>query len=141
MLLLVLNAVCMCVCMRVHPCAIIIWRFCVPLPVPASSPRNVTVSSGTSTSLFVRWEPPSLEDQNGVIVAYILTYTNNSAQPLGDRPSMMALGTNRTFRIVGLDIFTEYNVTVAAATAIGRGPYSTTTTRTLNDSMCRLKSA
>ena len=81
-----------------------------------------------------------MEDQNGIIVAYILTYTNNSTQPLGDRPSMMELGTSRTSRIVGLDIFTEYIVTVMAATSIGSGPYLTTTSRTLNDSMCVTKS-
>ena len=41
---------------------------------------------------------------------------------------------NTSITLTGLSIFTEYNVSVAAATVAGVGPYDSVTVQTLNDS-------
>ena len=44
-------------------------------PAPSGSPQNVSVSSLSSTSIFIFWEPPSLETQNGIITEYRVNIT------------------------------------------------------------------
>ncbi|CAH0551604.1 unnamed protein product [Brassicogethes aeneus] len=48
--------------------------------VPSEPPNNVTLEP-TSTSILVRWEPPSLEAQNGVILGYKIKYRKEGRKP------------------------------------------------------------
>ena len=43
--------------------------------VPSGTPTNVQVFAISSTSIRLRWDPPQLEDQNGIIQAYNITIT------------------------------------------------------------------
>lgn len=88
-------------------------------PVPSGPVVNPTIEVTSSTSLFLRWQPPELEDQNGVIVGYVINVT--------------AVETGMTFQLSssdsslmanGLRPFTTYICRIAAATAVGVGPYS-----------------
>lgn len=41
-----------------------------PSAVPSAPPDKVHVGMINSTSAFVRWQPPPVEHQNGVILGY-----------------------------------------------------------------------
>lgn len=87
--------------------------------VPSGPVVNLTIEVTSSTSLFLRWEPPELEDQNGIIIGYVVNVT--------------AVETGMTFQLsssdsslmaTGLRPFTTYICRIAAITAVGVGPYS-----------------
>ena len=72
-----------------------------------------------ATSVKLSWQPPFIEDQNGVITLYTVNVTSVTAG------YMMTLSTSDTeLTVTELDPFTLYNFTVAAATSIGSGPFS-----------------
>ena len=47
---------------------------------PSASPRNIIVQAISSTSIRVSWQPPSENDQNGIIIGYQL-WVNSSSDP------------------------------------------------------------
>ena len=78
---------------------------------------SITVSS--STSLFLNWEPPELEDQNGVITGYVVNVT---AVETG--MNFLLTSSGPSLLADGLRPFTTYICRIAARTAVGIGPYS-----------------
>jgi len=83
-----------------------------------------------STFILLTWEPPVRDGRNGIIVSYYI--------------SILEVPTNRTFiyerpiytdlLIGALHPFYEYQCSVAAETAVGRGPFEATfITRTDQD--------
>ena len=81
--------------------------------------------NSSATSILVTWSPPPEDDQNGVILGYIITYII-----IGDELSTTMSTPETTINITGLAIYTEYNISVAAYTVIGTGPYDTVVGRT-----------
>ena len=78
------------------------------------------------------WEPPRLEDQNGVIQGYNISYSVSDSEEETDFVS----GT--TIDLTGLQKFTFYNVSVQAFT-VGSGPTVSTVVRTDSDGkLCKL---
>lgn len=70
-------------------------------------------------TVFLSWQPPLPEDQNGVIIEYIVrTVDIGNSQTTEDQTTE----TNSTIR--RLIYSQKYNFTVAAMTIIGRGPFS-----------------
>ena len=76
---------------------------------------NVT----SSTSLLLSWEPPELEDQNGVILGYVINVT---AVETGMNFELRS--TETTLAVDGLRPFTTYICRIAARTVVGVGPFS-----------------
>ena len=72
----------------------------------------------TSTSLFLSWEPPHFEEQNGIIREYIVTVSEVES---GETWSFNA--TNTMITISSLHPAYTYMCTVAAVT-VGSGPTS-----------------
>ena len=77
-------------------------------------------------SLRITWTEPLEDDQNGVIIGYNISYF-----PLPANGQITNVTTSNTsLDISGLDVYTNYNVSVAAYTSAGTGPFDSTVIRT-----------
>ena len=102
---------------------------CSFFAAPDGSPRDLSAYSDTSTSLVVKWVVPEADVQNGFITHHLVTYTSSRSGRTKE------LNTTRLLeRLKGLEIFTDYNITVAAGTSVGVGPIASIIIKTLNDS-------
>ena len=75
---------------------------------------NFTLVSLTPFTLT--WNPPPIEDQNGVITSYTLKVTERTAYQL--------VVQSQTYQNNSLEKFTAYTFAVAAMTAVGVGPFT-----------------
>ncbi len=100
--------------------------------VPGSSPQELRSVEVTSRSAELTWDPPPYEDQNGVIISYLISVTVN------ETGETFVLATNDTsLSITGLRPYRTYICTIAASTSVGVGPNSTgVIVQTLEDSEC-----
>lgn len=90
------------------------------LPAPPSAPpSNFTLETTSSTSIIVRWEPPPIDEQNGIIVGYKIRY-KKKGQRRGD--TAPTAGNRKFYALTGLEKGTEYSVRIAALTVEGTGP-------------------
>ena len=104
------------------------FRFCT---VPSSSPRNVLATAMSSTSILVTWDSPLESEQNGIIISYTVAYVNLNRS--GDQ-QISSSTPQRQLSITGLQEYEEYSFRVAAATTVGQGPFSdTSSTFTFQD--------
>ena len=87
--------------------------------VPSGPPQGVEVQSETSTTLVLSWQPPAPENQNGIIIHYIVNITEMET---GRLLSFTAVNTT-TLSVSTLHPFYTYTCIVAAVT-VGLGPYS-----------------
>lgn len=100
--------------------------------VPTSSPVNVVPSFVTKSSVSFRWEPPPYDDQNGVIILYIINIT-----VLETEDSFQLNSSTTTLTVTSLRPFRTYECSIAAATLVGLGPFSTSIiVKTLDDCKC-----
>ena len=88
--------------------------------VPTASPDSIQSMIVNSTAIIITWLPPVLDDQNGIITAYIinLSLEDNDTVPLQYTTSSLSV------MLVELYPFSTYIVFVAAETGVGRGPFS-----------------
>jgi len=78
------------------------------------------------------WEPPLLQDQNGVIRGYNISYNISDSEEETDFVS------STTVDLTGLQKFTFYDVSVQAFT-VGSGPTVSTVVQTDSDGkLCKL---
>ena len=70
----------------------------------------IVTTGGVLRELVVDWESPS--NPGGIITTYMVTYDNTTVNT-GD--------SNTTYVIMGLDIFTNYTISVTACTDNGCG--------------------
>ena len=90
---------------------------------PSGIPLILTGSNSSSTSLYISWSLPNVQDRNGIILGYNISYTSGSI--------VNNTSTSETFiNITGLMIYTQYNISVAAYTSAGTGPAVYITVRT-----------
>lgn len=73
-----------------------------------------------TTTLFIEWEPPPSDHHNGIIVDYCVNVTAVETGTM----IQVATGGITSASIPGLHPFYTYTYIVAAATAIGRGPFT-----------------
>ena len=99
---------------------------------PDEAPDITESMSPTSTSLYISWNPPSAEKQNGILIDYVVCYTDNDELAVDMWQKTSTPTTNIT--LTDLSIFTEYTVSVSAATVAGVGPSDTVNNKTLSDS-------
>ena len=86
--------------------------------VPSASPTNITVVKITSHSVSLMWIPPAQEDQNGIIIRYIINVT---VEETGEIYQLYSNSTNYT---ATLTPFTMYSMVVTAENSAGTGPYT-----------------
>ena len=87
--------------------------------VPSGYPRNFQATVATSRSAVLRWDPPFLQEQNGIITGYVIEI---NALGIGETSQLSTVFLNRT--IDDLFPFTTYQLRIAASTSIGTGPFS-----------------
>ena len=76
---------------------------------------------------MITWEPPPIEDQNGIILGYNISYNISDTE-------LNELFVLTTSVVIGdLEEFTYYNVSVGAATTNGTGPFTSVVARTDSD--------
>ena len=98
---------------------------------PSGIPLNLTGSNSSSTSLYISWSLPNVQDRNGIILGYNISYTSGSI--------VNNTSTSETFiNITGLMIYTQYDISVAAYTSVGTGPADYITVRTDSSGMSYL---
>ena len=70
--------------------------------------------------MVLSWDPPRPEEQNGVIISYVINVTE-----AGSGASFQLVASTNTSRVVSnLQPFTTYDFLIAAATTVGLGPFS-----------------
>ena len=83
---------------------------------------NVILTSPISTSINVNWDFPDPLLRSGIITKHQLNYSEAS-QPLNW--TTVPLDASTSYVIEGLNVFTQYYVSVSAGTQItGFGPFS-----------------
>ncbi|VDM24214.1 unnamed protein product [Toxocara canis] len=114
--------------------------------VPTGAPKIIDMQALSSKTLFLRWQPPTKEQQNGALVSYAIRWRVVTKENVSEESSSeedLAVEENQTqrrekkweellrsaseateARIDGLDPFTIYEVSVAAGTEKGFGPAS-----------------
>ena len=109
---------------------------CFIFVAPDEAPAITESVSPTSTSLRISWSAPAADKHNGILIDYVIFYTNDAELPVSmwERTSTL----NTTITLTDLSIFTEYTVSVAAATVAGVGPDDSVAVRTLSDSESKL---
>ena len=90
------------------------------IPVVPDPPRNVNISSVTSTSVLVSWDDPL--DDKGVISRYTVHYFCANLTRCQDDNQLDT--TERSIAVTGLYPFTEYTFVVSGWTIVGEGPAS-----------------
>ena len=76
---------------------------------------------------MVRWRDPPLDDQNGLIVHYVMRYfPANDSSSVREEEVEGAKGQDNVIEhaVNQLQPFTTYEFVVAAATDVGQGPFS-----------------
>ena len=95
---------------------------------PAAAPRDFSGVALSSKSISLSWNPPTLEDRNGIIRSYTI---NSTELETNNTFSYTSVGT--TLRINSLHPYYRYQFTITAVT-ISSGPSSAViTVRTLED--------
>ena len=89
--------------------------------VPSSPPQNVSVSFISSSSIFVQWNPPPKDKQNGVIKYYSVLI-----EELFSNTTFNYNTTGLYITIEDLHPFYVYEFNVVAVT-IGNGPVAANT--------------
>ena len=87
---------------------------------PSAPPESVEVIvTGSKTATF-SWEPPTLEDQNGPLISYILVLSELQFN-LSDIEANI---TSISYVFTGLQEYDSYSCIIAAVTAADIGPFS-----------------
>ena len=81
--------------------------------------------TASSTSIDVMWDEVPPIDQNGVIMAYEITYTplKNFTGVIGINSTNVS-GSDLSVSLVGLQEYVNYSIQVRAYSIVGPGPYS-----------------
>lgn len=89
---------------------------------PSGPPVNIRLTSILARSITLSWNLPLPEDLNGVITGYTVKVEN------ADSGETSLFTTTEAMYIVSALIpYQTYNISVAASTMVGRGPFSAST--------------
>ncbi|KAI6660982.1 Phosphatidylinositol phosphatase PTPRQ-like [Oopsacas minuta] len=102
--------------------------------VPSAFPTNFLLKAISPTIVKVSWDPPPINDQNGVITTYTLTYMGlERDQELETMIITVLNGTYVLPILIGLEENTNYFVTLNANTSEGAGPITNLSVLTLQN--------
>ena len=88
--------------------------------MPRAPPLNVSGSVVNSSTIVLNWNPPDVDDQNGIVRYYVVNVTELQTE------NMFQFTANATsLTITSLHPAYTYKISVSAAT-IGPGPFSPT---------------
>ena len=96
------------------------------LVVPSSPPQNLTVEALDSRTVILKWNSPSIDQQNGIIREYLVKVTESESET-----EMLHQVPTNSLNITGLHPYYTYQIRIAAVTRAA-GPFTETkTVRTL----------
>ena len=87
---------------------------------PSASPTGFAVVSTTSRSATVTWNSLPADEQNGVIILYVINVT-----VVGTGQTFQLTSTTTILTVTNLTPYTTYICIIAAVTSAGTGPFST----------------
>lgn len=88
---------------------------------PDGPPPDISARSDNSSVLDVLWSPVLQENQNGVILGYLIALSDAWGESLRN----VTQNSRQTYtQFQGLEPWTNYSVKVSAFTSKGNGPYS-----------------
>ena len=94
---------------------------------PTASPENIIAIIGPSSSstVMIRWNPPPLKDQNGIIIGYTIKLVRQLRnQQDSGQTIRIRIDKETSTTISNLTPSTNYTIIIAASTSAGTGPYS-----------------
>ena len=103
---------------------------------PNAPPGNVQGHNTSSTSIWVGWNAVPIDDQNGIILTYTVTY---SALPEDISQTAIINASSTHVTLKGLKKYTSYSIFVFASTAKGDGNASDPITVTTDEDSKLLK--
>ena len=86
---------------------------------PTSSPKDFSVTVTSPYSAVLTWAPPLPDQQNGIIIGYIINVTI-----LETNETFLLFSNTTSLTVNGLRPFRSYMCIIAAQTSVGTGPYS-----------------
>ncbi|XP_030207652.1 receptor-type tyrosine-protein phosphatase delta isoform X4 [Gadus morhua] len=92
-----------------------------PQTLPSAPPQEVVCTSSSSTSVLVSWAPPPEEFHNGLVTGYTVQYAPTEGNRTSGRAERVPAP---PYLLEDLLKWTEYGITVRAATEAGEGPES-----------------
>ena len=87
--------------------------------VPSAPPQNFNGSPSSPTSAIITWFPPPVDDQNGIIISYVINVT-----VVGTGATFQLTSTTTTLSVSNLNPYTTFICVIAAVTTVGTGPFS-----------------
>ena len=87
--------------------------------MPEAPPTSVATSARIARQILVEWGPPPVGLQNGVITQYTVRFQNSS----GVMQTITATAVT-SFNLINLTPGVIYDISVAAHTMVGPGPFS-----------------
>ena len=101
--------------------------------VPTAPPENFTLRVLGPRAVLVTWRPPTIEEQNGVIITYSIVFVEVSSNTT---LTYQQEGNYTELTVDELQPYYEYNCSMFAATQVGNGPFTDSVTiRTFEDGM------
>ena len=91
--------------------------FLLSSTVPTSAPQNTVGTAPTSRSITLQWDPPPIEDQNGIIVLYQIDVIEVESGML-----FQYIFSGTFIFIPNLHPYYTYQWVVSASTTVGYGP-------------------
>ena len=89
---------------------------------PSAAPVSFQGHNASSTSIFITWGQVPISDRNGVILSYTVSY--NEVPGSFAQTEIVDAPDNQT-TLTGLKKYSNYTITVVAATSKGNGVVST----------------
>ncbi|XP_046562844.1 LOW QUALITY PROTEIN: neogenin-like [Haliotis rubra] len=86
---------------------------------PSAAPQNFTLEVSSATRIIVRWEPPALDNRNGIITGYKIRYKRRGTK---QGKTVTTDGNRNNYALTELRKGTEYQVRISALTVNGSGP-------------------
>jgi len=89
------------------------------LTVPSGPPQAVVANVIDLRNLYIVWDPPPAEDQNGIIISYVVNVTGVET---GEQIQLTSH--SESVEVTALTPNTTYFCIIAASTVVGTGPFS-----------------
>ena len=86
---------------------------------PNGSPNDFNATITSPYSAILTWAPPPPDQQNGIIIGYIINVTI-----LETNETFLLFSNTTSLTVNGLRPFRNYVCIIAAQTSVGIGPYS-----------------
>ncbi|XP_025405538.1 neogenin isoform X3 [Sipha flava] len=89
---------------------------------PTQPPQNIVAEAISPTAIGIRWDPPPISSQNGIITGYKIRYKKQDKKNSGE--SMTTAGDQTEYTIPNLDKSSVYQIRLWTLNTVGLSPPS-----------------